>query len=106
MPTDLRPWHARAVRGCGWLLRQTVIELFTRGSSVGAPTRLADALDDFVQRDGSDGFVIGAHLVPTGPDEFVDDAVPLLQGRGSLRTEHEGTTLLDNRAATARRILA
>ena len=57
---------------------------------------MADALDDFVQNDGSDGFVIGSHLVPTGLDEFVDDVVPLLQERGSLRTEYTGTTLRDN----------
>ncbi|WP_285101568.1 NtaA/DmoA family FMN-dependent monooxygenase [Promicromonospora sp. MEB111] len=80
----------------GWSLRQTVIEEFTRGSFVGTPTQVADALDDFVQNDGSDGFVIGSHLVPTGLDELVDDVVPLLQERGSLRTEYEGTTLRDN----------
>ncbi|HWJ84664.1 MAG TPA: NtaA/DmoA family FMN-dependent monooxygenase [Cellulomonas sp.] len=80
----------------GWSLRQTVIEEFSRGDFVGTPTQVADALDDFVQRDGSDGFVIGSHLVPTGLDEFVDDVVPLLQERGSLRTDYEGTTLRDN----------
>ena len=80
----------------GWSLRQTVIEEFTRGSFVGTPTQVADQLDHFVQEDGSDGFVIGSHLVPTGLDEFVDDVVPLLQERGSLRTEYTGTTLRDN----------
>jgi len=80
----------------GWSLRQTVIEEFSRGDFVGTPTQVADALDDFVQRDASDGFVIGSHLVPTGLDEFVDDVVPLLQERGSLRTDYAGTTLRDN----------
>jgi len=80
----------------GWSLRQTVIEQFTHGTFVGTPAQVADALDHFVQNDASDGFVIGSHLVPTGLDEFVDDVVPLLQERGSLRTEYDGTTLRDN----------
>ena len=80
----------------GWSLRQTVIEEFTRGSFVGTPTQVADQLDHFVQNDGSDGFVIGSHLVPTGLDELVDQVVPLLQERGSLRTEYTGSTLRDN----------
>ncbi len=49
-----------------------------------------------MQNDGSDGFSIGSHLTPTGLDEFVDKVVPLLQERGSLRTEYDGTTLRDN----------
>ena len=80
----------------GWSLRQTALELFSSGSFVGTPAQVAAQLDDFVQNDGSDGFVIGSHLVPTGLDEFVDDVVPLLQERGSLRTEYTGTTLRDN----------
>ncbi|MEN0128563.1 MAG: NtaA/DmoA family FMN-dependent monooxygenase [Brevundimonas sp.] len=80
----------------GWSLRQTVLEQFTHGTFVGTPAQVADSLDHFVQNDASDGFVIGSHLVPTGLDEFVDDVVPLLQERGSLRTEYDGTTLRDN----------
>ena len=34
--------------------------------------------------------------MPSGLDEFVDRVVPLLQERGSLRTEYEGTTLREN----------
>ncbi|MFT4228798.1 MAG: NtaA/DmoA family FMN-dependent monooxygenase [Microbacterium sp.] len=63
---------------------------------VGTPEQVAAKLDAFVQEDGADGVVLGSHLVPAGLDEFVDRVVPLLQERGSLRTEYEGTTLREN----------
>ncbi|MFR9721812.1 NtaA/DmoA family FMN-dependent monooxygenase [Streptomyces sp. MS19] len=77
-------------------LRELAIHVFGRAEFVGTPTRIADELDDFVQRDGSDGYILGSHLVPSGLDEFVDKVVPLLQERGSLRTEYTGGTLRDN----------
>jgi FMN-dependent oxidoreductase (nitrilotriacetate monooxygenase family) len=80
----------------GFTLRETVIDQFSRAEFVGTPQQVADRIDDFVQQDGSDGFIVGSHLVPTGLDEFVDRVVPLLQERGSLRTEYTGTTLRDN----------
>jgi hypothetical protein len=57
---------------------------------------VAEQIDSFVQNDGSDGFIVGSHLVPWGLDEFVDKVVPLRQDRGALRTEYTGTTLRDN----------
>ncbi len=77
-------------------LRELVIDQFERGPFVGTPARVARLIDDFVQNDGSDGLIIGSHLVPWGLDEFVDKVVPLLQERGSLRAEYTGTTLRDN----------
>ncbi|MEV0358403.1 NtaA/DmoA family FMN-dependent monooxygenase [Nocardia sp. NPDC050697] len=77
-------------------LREVVIDQFERGPLVGTPEQVAQQIDDFVQNDGSDGFILGSHLVPTGLDEFVDRVVPLLQERGALRTEYDGSTLRDN----------
>lgn len=77
-------------------LREVVIDQFERGPLVGTPQRVAELIDDFVAGDGSDGFILGSHLVPWGLDEFVDRVVPLLQDRGVLRTEYTGTTLRDN----------
>jgi alkanesulfonate monooxygenase SsuD/methylene tetrahydromethanopterin reductase-like flavin-dependent oxidoreductase (luciferase family) len=68
----------------------------TRATFVGTPTVVADQIDEFVQNDGSDGFILHPPVVPTGLDEFVDTVVPLLQERGSLRTEYTGNTLRDN----------
>ncbi len=78
-------------------LREVVIDQFERGPLIGTPEQVAEQIDDFVQHDGSDGFILGSHLVPTGLDEFVDRVVPLLQDRGVLRAEYaETTTLRDN----------
>ena len=40
--------------------------------------------------------MLGGHFTPGGIDEFVDKVVPLLQERGSLRTEYTGSTLREN----------
>lgn len=80
----------------GYSLRELAIHLFSRTEFVGTPRQVADRIDAFVQHDGSDGFILGSHLTPTGLDEFVDRVVPLLQERGALRTEYTGTTLRDN----------
>lgn len=77
-------------------LREVVIDQFERGPLVGTPAQVAEHIDTFVNSDGSDGFILGSHLVPWGLDEFVDRVVPLLQDRGVLRTEYTGTTLRDN----------
>ncbi|MET0425793.1 MAG: NtaA/DmoA family FMN-dependent monooxygenase [Actinoplanes sp.] len=76
-------------------LRELAVHVFGHVEFVGTPAQVADRLDAFVQNDGSDGFILGSHLTPTGLDEFVDKVVPLLQERGSLRAEYEGTTLSD-----------
>lgn len=77
-------------------LRELVLDQFERGPFVGTADEVATKIDDFVQQDGSDGFIIGSHLVPWGLDEFVDQVVPLLQERGSLRAEYTSSTLRDN----------
>nr|WP_221333586.1 NtaA/DmoA family FMN-dependent monooxygenase [Nocardia transvalensis] len=82
-------------------LREVVIDQFERGPLVGTPARVAELIDDFVRNDGSDGFILGSHLVPWGLDEFVDRVVPLLQDRGVLRADYTGTTLRDNLALPA-----
>ncbi|MEU1626622.1 NtaA/DmoA family FMN-dependent monooxygenase [Streptomyces sp. NPDC020096] len=77
-------------------IRETVIEMTGRQSFVGTPESVAAALDEFVQTDACDGFILVPHLTPGGLDEFVDRVVPLLRERGSFRTEYEGTTLRDH----------
>jgi FMN-dependent oxidoreductase (nitrilotriacetate monooxygenase family) len=80
----------------GWSLRELAAEVFTRAQFVGTPEQVADQIDDFVQQDGADGVVLGGYVTPGGLDEFVDHVVPLLQARGSLRTEYTGSTLREN----------
>jgi len=77
----------------GLSIRELVIQTTGGHTFVGTPSQVAEAMDDFVQADGSDGFVLAPHLTPTGLDDFVDLVVPLLQERGVLRSEYETETL-------------
>jgi hypothetical protein len=67
-----------------------------RQNFVGTPAGVAAALDEFVQADASDGFVLVPHITPGGLDEFAETVVPLLQERGAFRTEYEGKTLREH----------
>ena len=67
-----------------------------RQSFVGSPATVAETINDFVQADASDGFILVPHITPGGLDGFADTVVPLLQERGVFRTEYEGTTLRDH----------
>nr|WSZ18306.1 NtaA/DmoA family FMN-dependent monooxygenase [Streptomyces canus] len=85
-------WAALA-REKGLSIRQTVIEAGGRQFFIGTPDAVATELDEFVQREAADGFVLVPHLTPGGLDQFVDEVVPLLQERGAFRTAYRGTTL-------------
>ena len=63
---------------------------------MGTPARFAELIDEFVQTEASDGFVLVPSITPGGLDEFVDKVIPLLQERGSYRTDYEGETLREN----------
>lgn len=77
----------------GLSIRELIIRTTGGHTFVGTPAHVAEAMDTFVQADGSDGFVLAPYLTPSGLDDFVDDVVPLLQERGVLRTEYATTTL-------------
>jgi len=53
-------------------------------------------MDDYVQADASDGFILIPHLTPGGLDDFVAKVVPELQDRGCYRTAYTGGTLRDH----------
>jgi alkanesulfonate monooxygenase SsuD/methylene tetrahydromethanopterin reductase-like flavin-dependent oxidoreductase (luciferase family) len=85
----------RAAAG-GLSLRDVMVETRARHSFVGSPETVARDIDEYVQSDASDGFILVPHITPGGLDEFADRVVPLLQERGSFRTDYEGTTLRDH----------
>jgi FMN-dependent oxidoreductase (nitrilotriacetate monooxygenase family) len=89
-------WRALAAEKGGLSIREVVIETTGRQTFIGTPSEVAEAMDEFVQSDGSDGFVLAPHLTPTGLDDFVDLVVPLLQERCVLRAEYETETLRDH----------
>jgi alkanesulfonate monooxygenase len=63
---------------------------------VGTPKTVADAMEEWLETEASDGFTIQFPWLPGGLDDFVDRVVPELQRRGIFRTEYEGTTLREN----------
>jgi FMN-dependent oxidoreductase (nitrilotriacetate monooxygenase family) len=60
---------------------------------VGTPEQVADQLEDYYERAGGDGFMLTMAYAPGALEEFVSMVVPVLQGRGRLRTDYRGSTL-------------
>ncbi|MET8555297.1 NtaA/DmoA family FMN-dependent monooxygenase [Streptomyces sp. NPDC004959] len=77
-------------------LRELVIDITARQTFVGSAATIAATLDDLVQRDAADGFILVPHVSPGGLDAFASQVVPLLQERGVFRREYEGTTLREH----------
>ena len=63
---------------------------------VGTAADIADAMQEWLETGGSDGFNVMFPTVPEGLDSFVDLVVPELQRRGIFRTEYAGSTLRQN----------
>lgn len=77
-------------------IRELVLAVTPRPSFVGTAADVAAEIDRYVQGDASDGFVLIGHTTPGGLDEFVSDVIPLLQERGSYRTDYpDRATLRD-----------
>jgi alkanesulfonate monooxygenase SsuD/methylene tetrahydromethanopterin reductase-like flavin-dependent oxidoreductase (luciferase family) len=74
-------------------IRELIIEVTGRQAFVGAPVTIAHAINDLVQQDASDGFILVPHVTPGGLDAFADSVVPVLQELGVYRTDYTGTTL-------------
>jgi hypothetical protein len=90
-----REWRELAAAN-SWSVRDLVIETGNRQAFIGSPATVARTINDFVQADASDGFILVPHITPGGLDPFADKVVPLLQEQGVFRTEYEGPTLRDH----------
>jgi FMN-dependent oxidoreductase (nitrilotriacetate monooxygenase family) len=88
-------WRAKA-EAENLSTRELIVEVTGRQSFVGSPETVATTINDLVQADASDGFILVPHITPGGLDPFVDRVVPLLQERGVFRAEYTGTTLRDH----------
>jgi alkanesulfonate monooxygenase SsuD/methylene tetrahydromethanopterin reductase-like flavin-dependent oxidoreductase (luciferase family) len=84
-------WRARAEAG-NLSAREVVIEVTARQSFIGS----AETINELVQADAADGYIMVPHITPGGLAPFVDQAVPLLQERGVFRADYTGTTLRDH----------
>lgn len=71
-------------------IRELIIEVTTRAAFVGSATEVAHLINDCVQADAADGYILVPHITPHGLDEFVDTVVPELQDTGVFRAEYEG----------------
>ena len=90
-----REWRERAEAG-KLSIRELIIEVTGRQTFIGAPATVARTINDLVQRDAADGFILVPHVTPDGLDEFADTVVPLLQEQGVFRSEYAGPTLRDH----------
>jgi alkanesulfonate monooxygenase SsuD/methylene tetrahydromethanopterin reductase-like flavin-dependent oxidoreductase (luciferase family) len=88
-------WRSRA-EAEGLSTRELVIEMTSRQTFVGSPQTVAAAIDEHVQTEACDGFILVPHITPGGLDRFAAEVVPLLQERGSFRADYEGPTLRDH----------
>ncbi|MET8771831.1 NtaA/DmoA family FMN-dependent monooxygenase [Streptomyces sp. NPDC004658] len=79
-----------------WSIRDLVINTGNRQTFIGSPETVATTINDFVQADAADGFILVPHITPGGLDPFADKVVPLLQEQGVFRADYEGTTLRDH----------
>jgi FMN-dependent oxidoreductase (nitrilotriacetate monooxygenase family) len=77
-------------------IRELIIEVTGRQTFVGSPATVAGQINDLVQADASDGFILVPHITPGGLDEFADTVVPILQERGVFRSEYKGSTLREH----------
>jgi FMN-dependent oxidoreductase (nitrilotriacetate monooxygenase family) len=63
---------------------------------VGTATEVADQMEEWVDTDACDGFVIAATHTPGAYEDVVRLVVPELQRRGRFRDRYTGTTLREN----------
>jgi long-chain alkane monooxygenase len=70
--------------------------LFAFGTSqlsVGGPVAIADAMEEFLDQTGADGFNVASIIQPGTIAEFAEHVVPELQRRGRVQTEYAPGTL-------------
>jgi FMN-dependent oxidoreductase (nitrilotriacetate monooxygenase family) len=90
-----REWRERAAAR-GLSLREVIIEVTGRQNFIGTPATVAATINEYVQADASDGFILVPHITPDGLAEFADTVVPLLQEQGVFRGDYHGDTLREH----------
>lgn len=62
----------------------------------GTAVQIADELEEWFTRGGSDGFNVMPPYLPAGLEEFAEQVIPELQRRGLFRTQYTGSTLREH----------
>lgn len=60
--------------------------------SIGGPETIADAIEDYIEQTGADGFNVASVVQPATIAEFARHVVPELQRRGRVQTEYASGT--------------
>lgn len=82
-----------------WTVREAVLH---NGLGIGAtkvvgtPEQIADELEAMANIGDADGFNIIQAANPVTFEDFIEHVIPVLQERGSYRTEYEASTLREN----------
>jgi alkanesulfonate monooxygenase len=63
---------------------------------VGTPASIAEEMEEWLVKEGSDGFNVMFPYLPGGLDDFVDKVIPELQRRNIFRRDYAGRTLREN----------
>ncbi|GAA1771775.1 LLM class flavin-dependent oxidoreductase [Pseudarthrobacter sulfonivorans] len=102
-PFDPRSAHALEVAREGWTVRDILAHgvIDYHPTPVGPPSVTADHMQEWFEAGACDGFWVSIDINEDGIDTFVDEVVPLLQGRGLFHDDYEGTTLRDHLGAPA-----
>ncbi|MER5805646.1 NtaA/DmoA family FMN-dependent monooxygenase [Streptomyces mirabilis] len=96
-PSRYRFFHDLAVSGV--TVRNLIRESSKadgHGVFTGTPVQIADHMETWFHGGTADGFAILPPTVPAGLQRFLDDVVPILQERGSFRTDYIPGTFRDN----------
>lgn len=97
-PYDPRSVNALKIAKEGWSLKDIIAHgvIDYHPVIVGPGIEAADHMQVWFEEEAADGFWISTDVYADGIDAFVDEVVPILQGRGLFHKEYEGKTLREN----------
>jgi long-chain alkane monooxygenase len=90
-----------------WTVREVAEHVAIGGIGpvvVGPPEKVADALEDWVDKTGVDGFNLALAVTPETFEDIADQLVPELQRRGRYKTDYEPGTLREKLFGEAARL--
>jgi len=95
---DPRSANALKIAQEGWSLRDILAHgvIDYHPVIVGPGVEAADHMQAWFEAGAADGFWISADVNSDGIDAFVNEVVPILQGRGLFHQNYEGKTLREN----------
>ncbi|WP_339115085.1 LLM class flavin-dependent oxidoreductase [Thioclava sp. GXIMD2076] len=81
----------------GHTLRE-ICQKYTRAKVTifGSPEEVADMMQEWLEREACDGFMLTFPVLPSTLEDFRDRVVPVLQARGIFRRDYEGSTLREH----------